>query len=271
MVLTSAGAAGGAHVISASGPTVVAAQAEEDDGPGDTLPLPPTSTTPPPSTTTTASTTTTSVPEDEASELPSCAGDPVISENDPLEDWATIVLDPVHGIPADFEPPDIVEVDPSDVPGEIWIRELVVEDLTALLEDADEDDAPLTLVSGYRTYEYQESLYDEELEADGADASETTARPGHSEHQLGTTVDLLTPGMDELSSDFGDTDAGQWLSEHAPDYGFVVSYPAGAQDTTCYDYEPWHIRYVGHEIAGEIRDSGLSPREWMARHAAEGD
>lgn len=270
MVLTSAGAAGGAHLMSSGGPSVVEASADPEAGTDETLPT----------TSTSTSTTTTVADADEDAAEPtdadlagllSCSGDPVIVEEDPLEDWSTITLDPVRGIASDFEPADIIELDLNDVPGEIWIREIAVDDLTDLLTAADEADAALTLVSGYRTYEYQESLYEQGLEEDGHEANHTTAPPGHSEHQLGTTVDVLTPGMTELSADFGATPAGEWLSANASDYGFVVSYPADGQETTCYDYEPWHIRYVGRDVATEIVDSGLTPREWMLRQSSERD
>lgn len=242
-------------MMSSSGPSVVEAATEESE-----------------TTTTTSSSSTTTVPpttapeeveEDDNAELMSCSEDPILSDGDPLEDYATIVLDPVHSISPEFEPPDLVDLDPPDVPGEIQVRELMVEDLTGLLTAANDADAPLTLVSGYRSYDYQERLYNNSLEEEGEAAGDTTARPGHSEHQLGTTVDVLTPGMVELSADFGETPAGQWLAGNAGDYGFVISYPADSKETTCYDYEPWHIRYVGTDLAAQIDESGLTPREWM--------
>jgi zinc D-Ala-D-Ala carboxypeptidase len=278
LALTSAGAAGtGAHVLASSGPSVVVTTGPDPDAiPREALPGPSTSTSFPP---TTASTEeeedkddaeddadeadSEQDPENDVAELLSCTGDPVLSDDDPLEDWPTIVLDQVRGIASDFEPPDLVEFEGlPDTSGTVWIGDIVVDDLTTLLGDADDAGAPLTLVSGYRTYEYQETLYNERIEED-AHAGETTAHPGHSEHQLGTTIDVLTPGMASLSADFGETPAGEWLQANAADYGFVVSYPADSQDTTCYDYEPWHIRYVGEETATEIDESGLTPREWM--------
>lgn len=189
-----------------------------------------------------------------------------MNESDPGDDWAMIVLDPVRGISSNFEPTDLVEFNPSDVPGEVWIRDILVDDLTDLLSAADDADAPLTLVSGYRTYEYQERLYSEGMANGDGD---TTALPGHSEHQLGTTVDMLTPGIDELSPEFGETPAGEWLAANGPDYGFVLSYPADSRDKTCYDYEPWHVRYYGRDVAGQIAASGLSPREWLLQQSAE--
>ena len=202
-------------------------------------------------------------------ELPSCTGPAQVADGDPLEDWSTIVLDPTRGIEPDFAPPDLVEFDPEDTPGEIVVRDVVVDDLADLLDSAIDNGTPLTLISGYRDFSRQNSLFDQLYEERGEAASETIALPGHSEHQLGTAVDVLRPHMTELSTEFGETAAGEWLAENAHEYGFVISYPDGGEDTTCYAYEPWHLRYVGTEVAGRIIGSDLSPREWMLQDAAQ--
>ena len=93
-----------------------------------------------------------------------------------------------------------------------------------------------------------------------------SARPGHSEHELGTSLDLrAAAGGAPWSGSFGATAAGRWLARHATDYGFVLSYPAGAESRTCYGAEAWHIRYVGRPIAAEVAASGLTLREWLWR------
>ena len=93
-----------------------------------------------------------------------------------------------------------------------------------------------------------------------------SARPGHSEHQLGTALDFRSaddPTPPWQLDDFADTAAGGWLHDHAWEYGFVLSYPKGASAETCYAYEPWHYRYVGRDIAAAIHASGQTPRRYL--------
>jgi len=90
-----------------------------------------------------------------------------------------------------------------------------------------------------------------------------TARPGHSEHQLGTTIDVVDPSLPDLVPGLSDTPAGTWLAAHAAEYGFVVSYPDGASDRTCFKPEPWHLRYVGVSTARSMAANDLSPREFL--------
>ena len=89
----------------------------------------------------------------------------------------------------------------------------------------------------------------------------------HSEHQLGTTIDFMSTdgGAPWHGSDWGHSAAGKWLTRHAWQYGFVLSYPRGARDVTCYAYEPWHYRYLGRPIAAAIHASEMAPREWLLR------
>jgi len=110
------------------------------------------------------------------------------------------------------------------------------------------------------------------LDRDGYEAAlASSARPGHSEHQLGTAIDLRSysgPPAWELE-DWAATPEGAWVAANAHIYGFVMSYPKGMSDVTCYVYEPWHYRYVGRETAAAIHRSGLTPREylWLALQA----
>ena len=100
-----------------------------------------------------------------------------------------------------------------------------------------------------------------------------SARPGHSEHQLGTAVDLKTPGgaAPWAYADWGSTRPGAWLARNSWRYGWVLSYPRGkSPGLTCYKYEPWHFRYVGRPLAARIHASGLTPREWLWREGATG-
>jgi len=224
----------------------------------DLLATPPT-TAPPP-------TTTTTVP------LPSCepGSEPVIGH--PESDWATVVVDTRHRMPEDFVPPDLVDVVEAGFDTRDQVRSFVIEDLAALREAAEANGTPIVVVSGYRSFAYQRGLFEERVAQVGEEgAAANIARPGHSEHQLGTAIDVLGPEGGELTTAFGSTPQGKWLQEHAHEYGFVISYPEGASDVACYDYEPWHLRYVGRDNAAAIHESGLTAREWMhAKRAGAG-
>jgi len=96
-------------------------------------------------------------------------------------------------------------------------------------------------------------------------ALRTSARPGHSEHQLGTTFDFTSLGGRPPweYADWAATPAGGWMAANAWRYGFVMSYPRNSFARVCYDYEPWHYRYLGRQAAAEVRASGLTLREWL--------
>lgn len=105
--------------------------------------------------------------------------------------------------------------------------------------------------SGYRSYSYQVGLYDKYYKRDGKNADKYSARPGHSEHQSGLTFDLNT-----INDAFGDTPEGYWINDNAYLYGFIIRYPKGKQDVTGFKYEPWHLRYVGEELAEILYNNG---------------
>jgi zinc D-Ala-D-Ala carboxypeptidase len=122
----------------------------------------------------------------------------------------------------------------------------------------------LYINSGYRSYQEQVSTYDFWVRTQGqAQADRSSARPGHSEHQLGTTADVGFGGC-ELECTIG-TPQAAWLAENAHEYGFIVSYPDGKEQITGYMPEPWHIRYVGKDVARQVKDSGLTLHEFLLR------
>ncbi|WP_450091382.1 M15 family metallopeptidase [Pseudoclavibacter endophyticus] len=117
----------------------------------------------------------------------------------------------------------------------------------------------LDMTSGYRSAESQTQLYEgyvADLGQEGADA--TSARPGYSEHQTGLAADISAPDAGcVLEACFGATEAGQWLSANAWQYGFILRYPDGVTHITGYEYEPWHFRYVGAEVATAMHEQGI--------------
>ncbi|WP_418275614.1 M15 family metallopeptidase [Isoptericola jiangsuensis] len=118
----------------------------------------------------------------------------------------------------------------------------------------------LVLVSGFRSAAYQKSLFARYAAQHGTDGADRfSARPGHSEHQTGWAADVTQEGVD--FTDFGGTAASDWVAQHAWRFGFVVRYPAGAEAITGYDAEPWHLRYVGEDLAAYLDTTGLTLEE----------
>ncbi len=115
------------------------------------------------------------------------------------------------------------------------------------------------VISGYRSYSTQYNLYNRYVAADGRAAADTySARPGHSEHQTGLAMDV-----NSLSSFFAYTAEGRWLAANAHKYGFVIRYAADKENITGYIYEPWHIRYLGVDLATAVYNSGLCLEEFF--------
>ena len=118
-------------------------------------------------------------------------------------------------------------------------------------------------ISGYRSFSQQASLYDSYVRQYGQATADTlAARPGYSEHQTGLAMDIgNASGVCALQACFANTPAGQWAAAHGWEYGFIIRYPAGAQATTGYTYEPWHLRYVGRPIAEDMKSMGITTLE----------
>jgi D-alanyl-D-alanine carboxypeptidase len=141
----------------------------------------------------------------------------------------------------------------------------VIEAYQQMFRDGAERGLDFVLVSDFRTYQYQEQLYNNYVARDGQEAADQySARPGHSEHQTGLTVDVgSTDSASNLTVEFGDTPEYEWMKDVAHEYGFIVRYPEGKEHITGYMYEPWHLRYVGEEEAEAIYESGLSLEEYL--------
>lgn len=119
----------------------------------------------------------------------------------------------------------------------------------------------MPLLSGYRSFDYQDKPYRKYAAEDGIAAANTySAWPGHSEHQTGLAFDIGS-----ISNNYGNTPAGKWLAAHAHEYGFIIRYPRGKESITGYQYEPWHVRYLGVELATKVYESGLCLEEYLSQ------
>jgi D-alanyl-D-alanine carboxypeptidase len=195
---------------------------------------------------------------------PACAYLDVLTRHRGYADWNRTLLDTIYRLPSSYAPGDLVDTSTAGLNGGYRIRGFIVEDLRELTEAARRAGAPIQVVSGYRSYEQQRATFQHWVDVGGYEqALRTSARAGHSEHQLGTTIDVTSlNGLPPWEyGDWAATPAGAWTARNAWRYGFVVSYPRGAMDRTCYSYEPWHLRYVGRERARQIVESGLTARE----------
>lgn len=123
----------------------------------------------------------------------------------------------------------------------------------------------LMLISGYRSIAYQKELYDGYVTSRGQEeADRVSARPGTSEHHTGLAIDLGRADKQcELEECFGDTPEGKWLAQHAHEYGFIIRYPKDKEVTVGYMYEPWHLRFVGRELAAELHAQGETMEEFF--------
>lgn len=198
---------------------------------------------------------------------PAADPEPAVSvvPNPPIDDvestWVVVnksrPLDPI-----DWAPADLVSLGGLPGGGGERLREEAAAALARMHADAADAGVPFAVTSAYRSYDEQRSLHAGYVAARGrASAERFSARAGYSEHQLGLAVDVYASAACELRPCFADEPAGQWVAENAHEYGFIVRYPLGYYDTVGYIYEPWHLRYLGPELARDVHDSGAATLE----------
>ena len=135
--------------------------------------------------------------------------------------------------------------------------------LNKMIYDAKKEKQYLVVRSAFRSYQDQEKLY-EEYKTKDTNADAYSARPGHSEHQTGLAFDIgSVESARDLTISFGNTTEGAWLARNAHKYGFIIRYPEGKTHITGYQYEPWHVRYVGTKIAHEIFTKKVTLEEYV--------
>ena len=221
-------------------------------------------------------------PEDEpdesiettANELPTTNAEP---ENDfdrsqhsidePGSIWWIVSRD--RPLPDGYVPPDLtvpnVRLRLESSAEQMQFRQIATPAIEAMFAAAQDDGVQLVFGSGYRSESLQRQFYESYVARDGqAAADRYSARPGTSEHQTGLAVDVTTPNLNcHLEICFEDTPQGQWVAENAHRYGFIIRYLEGKEAITGYQYEPWHLRYVGEELATELYQSGQTMEEFF--------
>lgn len=189
---------------------------------------------------------------------------------------STLVLaNKKRSLPSDYEPDDLVvpNVDFSfsgDSPKK-QMRQEAATALEALFASAKEGGIDLKAVSGYRSYATQRSLFAYYADKHGEEeATRFSARAGQSEHQTGLAMDVSSASVGYgLETSYGETTEGKWLVSHAAEHGFIIRYPKGKESITGYQYEPWHLRYVGTDIAKQVMDEGTTLEEFFDAVAVE--
>ena len=165
-----------------------------------------------------------------------------------------LIVNKTYSLPQDFKPVNPYE----EVVGERCnncIDKDAMNAFKSMQSDAQAIGLNIYISSGFRGYTYQDKIYNNYVAMSGKDKADTySARPGHSEHQSGLCFDLNT-----IDDSFANTSEGQWVNKNASNYGFVIRYPKGKETITGYQYESWHLRYVGLDLAQKLYQDG----DWM--------
>lgn len=182
-----------------------------------------------------------------------------------------VLVNKERNLPANYIPPDLVKPDVRFSFSGEHERQLMRAEAARALEElfaaAKAEGIELAAVSGYRSYETQKRIFNNNVANKGLEeASKFSARPGQSEHQTGLAMDVSAASVGyRLVQEFGETKEGQWLKEHAHKFGFIIRYPKGKEHITGYLYEPWHLRYVGRPLAQILVQSELTLEEFFIK------
>ncbi|MCF3944828.1 D-alanyl-D-alanine carboxypeptidase family protein [Oceanobacillus alkalisoli] len=201
---------------------------------------------------------------------PVTTGSGAIVVGNPYDQLA--IINKERALPDDYIPHGLVVPDVSfpfeeDLPKK-QLRAPAATALEELFNEAKETGHELFAQSGYRGYDTQVSLFHAYASEHGEEeANIFSARPGESEHQTGLSMDITSAAVGyQLTTDFGDTPEGEWVAENAHKFGFIIRYPEGKEDITQYQYEPWHLRYVGVRAATEMLENDQTMEEYFTEN-----
>lgn len=162
-----------------------------------------------------------------------------------------LIVNKTYSIPENYKPTNPSSTVTGERCNNCLDKELT-ENFKLMQSDASSVGLNIYIASGYRSYSYQKRLYDNYSAVSGVEGADTySARPGYSEHQTGLCFDL-----NSVEDSFANTDEGRWINENAYLYGFIIRYPKGKSNLTGYQYEPWHLRYVGKDLAKKLYNDG---------------
>ncbi|WP_442604245.1 M15 family metallopeptidase [Paenibacillus sp. KN14-4R] len=179
----------------------------------------------------------------------------------------TVLVNKQFALPDNYEPKDLVYPSVPFTFNEKIEKRMMRKEAAGALEQmfagAKKDGISLAGVSAYRSHKTQVTLFNNYVKKDGeAKAKTYSAVPGHSEHETGLAIDVSgSDGKCAAENCFGDTKEAKWLAVHAHEYGFIIRYPKGKESITGYQYEPWHLRYVGKKLAADVAKNGKTLEE----------
>lgn len=177
----------------------------------------------------------------------------------------TILVNKYNYLTEDYVPENLQTVDKKYSSKTLQLVDYAKEDFEELSEAAAKENYTVLAMSSYRSYQYQYNLYNRYVSTDGVEAADTySARPGYSEHQTGLAVDVYN-GKEDFTN-FEKTKEYNWMQDNAYKFGFILRFPKDKVLETGYQYESWHYRYVGKEIAKYIHDNNLCFEEYYATH-----
>ena len=177
------------------------------------------------------------------------------TEETNLDDGIKMLVNKFHYLNEDYLPDDIVPISNWYAYEGHSTKKEVYDHYVSMWNDANEQGLVLLVNSSYRTFEEQQEQYD-------MSNDDYASRPGFSEHQTGLALDIVSDGVQ--GNEFENTDEFKWLQENAHLYGFILRYPKDKEYITGYNYESWHYRYVGKELATKVKESGLTYDEYYA-------
>lgn len=176
-----------------------------------------------------------------------------------------LLVNKFNYLDSNYIPENLELLDNSYAKSGIYLVKEAKDHIEKLIDQAKNDGMNIRIASAYRSYTYQENLYNNYVKNDGVENADTySARAGYSEHQTGLAVDV-TRAYDNFNN-FENTDEYNWMLENAANYGFILRYPKDKEDITTYIYEAWHYRYVGIELAQKIKASNLTFDEYYVRY-----
>jgi D-alanyl-D-alanine carboxypeptidase len=169
----------------------------------------------------------------------------------------------IYALPESYVPPGLIKISSIPVSGDEYLRTGVLPYLFQLFGAAKNAGFNLSIVSAYRSYATQVATFNYWIGQYGYSAATMgSARPGHSEHQLGTVVDLGLVGNSDFGS-FTASPAAGWVAKNAHKFGFTVSYQPGKESITGYISEPWHVRWIGINLATKLYKKGITLEEHL--------
>lgn len=175
-----------------------------------------------------------------------------------------ILVNKYNYVTEDYIPENLQPLDTSYARSGMQLVDIAKEAFESMSEDAKKEGMNIIAMSSYRSYDYQVNLYNNYVKTDGKEAADTySARPGYSEHQTGLAVDVYNLELPYTS--FEETEEFNWMQENAYKYGFILRFPKDKVDITGYQYEAWHYRYVGKEVAKYIHNHNMTLEEYIAK------